>query len=81
MDEVEGTTPLKDCLFAALGKRIGEYGFARVPRNDFFVKSQDGITNFLFVICLEARAGYRVEPSLAVRIDSVEGYFSSDIWV
>ena len=75
MDEVEGTTPLKDALFEGLAKPLAGYDFRRAPRRDLFVRAGGGVTDFFYVICFDAGRGYRIQPGAGVRIENVEDLF------
>jgi hypothetical protein len=75
MDDVEPITPLKAQLFEALRLKLQGYDFVLDLKHHKFLRKRGDVTDHFRLPCKDASPGYRVQPSIGVRLNRVEEIF------
>lgn len=73
--DVKEINALKAALFGSVGKRLAEFGFEPKLARDGFIRVHDGVADQFQLACKDAKTGYRIQPSVGVRIERVEQIF------
>ncbi len=66
---------LKTNLFDSLRPLLGSEGFMIQPRRDRFLRAHGGVVDIYQLVCLNAKPGLLIQPSVGLRFDLVERIF------